>query len=69
MRPVLGLGQRAQEQGGRVVRAIEDARPQAALDHLAVADLVEDLARLFLALRVDATSLVRGEVAQHAARE
>ena len=44
-------------------------RPQAAVHHLAGADLVEDLAGLLVGVPVDLLALVLGQVAQHAARE
>src|SRR4029078_10285349 len=53
VRPVLGLGERAEKQGGSVDGRVEDARPEPALDRLTVANLVQDPARLLLAARVD----------------
>ncbi len=69
MRPVLRLGQRAQEQRRGVDGRVQDGGPQPALDDLAAANLVEDLARLLLASRVHDSALVLREVAQDAPRQ
>ena len=63
--PVLGLCEGAKEQRGCVDRAVQDVRPEAALDDLAVADLVQDLAGLFLGVDVRLPALVLRQVAQH----
>ena len=69
VRPVLGFSEGTEKERRGVDGAVEDVRPQAALDHLAGAHLVEDPARLFFAALVDVPALVLGEVPQDAARK
>src|SRR5438132_4063877 len=69
VRPVLGFSEGTEKERRGVDSAVEDLRPQAALDHLAGAHLVEDPARLLLAALVDTPALVLGQVPQDAARE
>ncbi len=68
-RPVERFGEDAEKQRGRIDRAVEDVRPQASLNHLAVSDLVQDFARLLLGPGVHALPLVRSQKPQGAARD
>ena len=68
-RPVVRVRERDQEECGGVNSPEEDVRPAAEVDGIAGSDLVKNLARLFLRLRVVDLALVQGEKSQRALRD
>jgi hypothetical protein len=65
----VGAGQHHEERRRVDAAVVASERHLAGLGHLAAADLVQDLARLGIALRVMVDRLVGGEEPQHAAGE
>src|SRR5712692_7681882 len=65
--PIERVGEYAEKERGRVDSPIENVRPQPSLDHLAVPDLVQDLAWLLFGPRVSALALVPSQKLQRAA--